>query len=193
MKLRRVVLGAGAVVVVVVAAAVYFLLTSLDAVVERAIERHGSEITGTAVRVASVDISLSSGRGTVRGLTIANPEGFKDAHFLKLGGGAVAVDLGSLMGDEVVIPTLTLTGLSLNLERTLKGSNYGAILKNMEKGAEKTDEPGKKFVIKELIIRDVNVSAKISLGPAKPAVPLSIDEMRFENVGSGGSGARART
>ena len=67
MKLRNVVLGAGVVVVVALAAGVYFLLTSLDVIVERAIEHYGSEITGTAVRVASVDISLSSGRGTVRG------------------------------------------------------------------------------------------------------------------------------
>ena len=73
MKVGRIALGAGAAVVVIAAVAAYLLLTSLDAIVERAIERYGSEITGTAVRVSSVDISLTSGRGTVRGLTVANP------------------------------------------------------------------------------------------------------------------------
>ena len=49
------------VVVVGVAAAVYFLLHSLDAIVERAIEHYGSEVTGTAVRVASAPVPASVG------------------------------------------------------------------------------------------------------------------------------------
>jgi hypothetical protein len=179
-------------VLLVVIVAVASIPLWIDSAAKSAIQTAGSDAMGVATTLKGIDIGIFGGEASLEGLEIANPEGFKDGHFLKLGGGTVAVDLGSLMGDEVVIPTLTLTGVSLNLERSLKGSNYGAILKNMEKGAEETAEPGKKFIIKELIIRDVEVSARVSLGPAKPAVPLALDEMRFENVGSDGSGVSMR-
>jgi len=161
----------------------------IDGVAKSAIETGGSDAMGVATTLKDVDIGVFGGEASLEGLEIANPDGFKSDHFLKLESGAVEVALGSLMDDEVVIPTLTLTGLSLNLERTAKGSNYGTILKNMEKGAETTDEPGKKFVIKLLVIRNVDVSAKTGLGVT---VPLSIDEMRFENLGSDGSGISMR-
>jgi hypothetical protein len=180
------------IVLLVVVVVVLSIPLWIDHAAKSAIETGGTDAMGVATTLKGVDIGIFGGEASLDGLEIANPEGFKDGHFLKLGGGTVAVDLGSLMEDEVVIPTLTLTGLSLNLERTLKGSNYGVIMKNMEKGAEETDEPGKKFVIKELIIRDVNVSARVSLGVVKPAVPLSLDEMRFENIGSDGSGVSMR-
>ena len=153
-------------VLLVVIVAVASIPLWIDGAAKSAIEAGGTDAMGVATTLKGVDIGIFGGEASLEGLEVANPEGFAAGHFLKLGGGSVAVDFGSLMGDEVVIPRLTLTGLSLNLERTLKGSNYGAIMKNMEKGAGKTDEPGKKFVIKELIIRDVNVSAMAPSGVA---------------------------
>ncbi|HME70599.1 MAG TPA: hypothetical protein VKM54_12120, partial [Myxococcota bacterium] len=63
-------------VLVLIAAAVYYVYSSLDTIVQAAIERYGSELTGTAVHVESVDLALAKGGGTIRGLRIANPAGF---------------------------------------------------------------------------------------------------------------------
>ncbi|MGE5893616.1 MAG: hypothetical protein ACM34I_06130, partial [bacterium] len=65
MKGSRRVLIIVAAVVVVLAAALYFLVTNIDSIVKAAIEKYGSEVTKTDVRVSSVKIKLSSGEGAV--------------------------------------------------------------------------------------------------------------------------------
>jgi hypothetical protein len=66
----------GAAVAVAIAGAAAWLLWSLDARVARAIEAHGAELFGTRVAVDSVEIDLAAGKGTIRGVRVANPEGF---------------------------------------------------------------------------------------------------------------------
>jgi hypothetical protein len=135
MKLRRVALGAGVAVAVIVAATAYYLLTSLDAIVERAIERYGSEITGTAVRVASVDISLSSGRGTVRGLSIANPEGFSRDSAFELGEIALQIDVATVASSPVVIDEIRIGAPAVLFEVNQAGAaNIDVIRKNAARG-----------------------------------------------------------
>ena len=134
MKLRSIVLGAGVVVVIAFGAAVYFLLTSLDGIVERAIERYGSEITGTAVRVASVDISLSSGRGTVRGLTVANPEGFSSGSAFRLEEITLQLDVGTVTSSPIVLDEIAIRAPAALFEVNKAGAaNVDEIRKNAER------------------------------------------------------------
>jgi uncharacterized protein involved in outer membrane biogenesis len=143
MKPRYIALGAGA-AVVVLAAAAYFTLTSLDAVVRRAIERYGSEVTGTAVRVYSVDISLSSGRGTVRRLTVANPEGFSSAHVLRLGEITLQIDVGSVTSSPIVIDEIDVTAPVVLFEVNQAGAaNVDVIRKSAERDLSAGDDDEK--------------------------------------------------
>ena len=73
--MKKVILGLVLVIILAIVGGVYYVLTNLDALVEAAIEKHGSEATQTAVRVDSVKIDLSNGAGAISGLTIANPTG----------------------------------------------------------------------------------------------------------------------
>ena len=59
---------AAALVVLVLAGAVAYVLTNLDGIVKRAIERYGSEATKTAVRVGSVSVKLARGEGALGAL-----------------------------------------------------------------------------------------------------------------------------
>ena len=74
--MKRIILFFLAVVVVAVIAGGFFLYRSLDALLVAAIEHYGSEALGTSVQVDTVSLELQSGKGTVRGLRVANPEGF---------------------------------------------------------------------------------------------------------------------
>ena len=67
---------AAVVVLLLIAGGLYYFLSSLNELVASAIESSGSEVTGTRVSVSGVDISLREGRGSIRGLRIANPAGF---------------------------------------------------------------------------------------------------------------------
>ena len=159
MKGRSIAIGAGAAVVVILAAAVYFTLTSLDGIVRRAIERHGSDITGTAVRVYSVDISLSSGRGTVRRLTVANPEGFSSAHALRLGEITLQIDVGSVASSPIVIEEIDVTAPVVLFEMNGSGAaNVDVIRKHAERPGpegddDDEDDDGKEEEPPRLLIR----------------------------------------
>ena len=59
--MKKVILGLMLIIVLAIAGSVYYLLTNLDALVEAAIEKYGSEATQTSVLVDSVKINLTDG------------------------------------------------------------------------------------------------------------------------------------
>ena len=72
---RNLVVGV-VIVLVAVGAAIYYFVSSVDEIVARAIESNGSAVTGTTVSGSGVRISLRDAKGSIRGLRIANPDGF---------------------------------------------------------------------------------------------------------------------
>lgn len=101
--MRRLLVVLALLVLVAAGALVWFVRFSLDGRVKRAIETHGSALTLSPVRVEGVNIDLAGGRGTIRGITVGNPEGFPSGPALSLAGIEIAIDVGSLAGDPLVI------------------------------------------------------------------------------------------
>ncbi len=126
----------GLLVVIALSVGVFTLLRSLDTIVEAAIEKYGSEITGTAVRVGSVEIMLTDGRGTIRGLTLANPSGFSSGSAFSLGEITLDIDPNSVTENPVVIDEVTVRApqVAYELDANL-GSNIQTILDNIERYA----------------------------------------------------------
>ncbi len=124
----------GLLVVAALGVGVFTLLRSLDAIVEAAIEKYGSEITGTTVRVASVEIILTDGRGTIRGLTIANPPGFSSGSAFSLGEITLDIEPNSVTENPVVIDEVRVLApqVAYELDANL-GSNIQTILDNIER------------------------------------------------------------
>ena len=69
-------IAVGAVVALIIVA-VIFVFSSLDGIVQTAVEKFGTEIVGAKVSLADVEISATSGKGILRGLKVGNPEPFK--------------------------------------------------------------------------------------------------------------------
>jgi hypothetical protein len=131
--MKRVILIGGALVVLGVVGALVYLASSVDSIVKRVIEQTGSELTGTAVRLDSVEIDLRSGGGTLRGLRVANPEGFSSADVFSLGEITVEIDLATLTQDPVVIRTVRIDAPEARLEVDAKGrTNVDVIRKRLE-------------------------------------------------------------
>jgi uncharacterized protein YhdP len=105
MRKRLVVLLAigAAVLVLAVAGVAVSLHFSLDGIVQRAIEEHGSRVTGTSVRVASVDLSPRTGRGVVRGVRVTNPDGWSGADAIEIAEIRFEVDVASLARRRPVV------------------------------------------------------------------------------------------
>ena len=106
--MKKVILGLVLIIILAIVGGVYYVLTNLDALVEAAIEKHGSEATQTAVRVDSVKIDLSNGAGGISGLTIANPKGFTRPYAFSLGEIRTGIDLQSLQEEPYIIDEITI-------------------------------------------------------------------------------------
>jgi hypothetical protein len=134
-----------AAVAVVAAVGLYVALRSLDSIVAGAIEKRGSELTGTAVRVESVEIVLSEGRARIVGLTVANPPGFSSAEAFRLGEIEARIDTGTLAGSPIVIEEIRIEAPRVSFEVDAEGqSNVEIIRRQAERSGKKRrdGEPG---------------------------------------------------
>ena len=89
----------GGVFLVLILAAVgagVYLLQNLDGIVKEVIEKVGSDVTGTNVRVDEVKIDLQGGAATLTGLTIANPAGFSEGNLFSMEAIRVIIDVASM-------------------------------------------------------------------------------------------------
>jgi hypothetical protein len=195
--------GALAVILILVAIGLYFLVSSLDSIVKAAVEKYGSDMTQATVRLDDVKIELTSGKGTLRRLTVGNPPGFKSERALSLGEIGLQLEVGSVTKDPVVIKDISITAPEVTYEFGLKGSNLDALKRNVDAygaqgkdkskpadSAKKTDKEGKKLVIEHLYVRNgrVNVSATELQGRT---ASTSLPDIHLTNIGKKTGGATA--
>lgn len=129
-----------AIVGLVVVIAVVWLLGSLDQIVERQIEAIGTELTGVPVRVGSVGIDIRKGSGQIRGLEIANPEGYAADNAFDMALLRLDIDLESLGGQPLVLDELTIESPVVNAEINERGgSNLKEILDNVSQNTRQAD------------------------------------------------------
>ena len=161
----------------------------IDTIAKTAIERGATYALGVEATLGSADVGLLSGTFSMGDLTVANPAGFESPHFTHLQEGRVEVALASLRKDTVVLPTLTLSGLDVHLDKHEGKANYNVILENLSRfesgeGAEK-EAGGKKFVINEILIQRIVVHVQLlPIGGDLTKLDLAINEVRLRNVGS---------
>lgn len=188
-KLKKIIV----VVVVIVVVLVVAVVLGIDRIAKTGTEAGATYALGVPTTLNSADIGILQGRTELQQLQVNNPEGFDSSHFLKLNRGALSVSLGSLTGDLVEVPEFTLEGIELNLEKKGAQSNYQVILDNLKKfeskgesePAKKETKEGKRFVIREILIKDVKVRVKAApLGANLVDVTVPIDELRLKDVGS---------
>lgn len=151
MKTSKVILLVLTVLVIIVAAAIFFLVRNLDSLVASAIEKYGTAAAGTPVQVQTVEIGLKEGRGSVRGLTVANPPEFSDRHIFSLGEITLDLDTESLTSELPEVQEIRIGQPAFLFEVNEKaGTNLDALKKNVrerqrtEKEAaqtERKDEP----------------------------------------------------
>ncbi|HXV76914.1 MAG TPA: hypothetical protein VD788_11425 [Candidatus Polarisedimenticolaceae bacterium] len=140
-KPSKFVLAGGVVVLIAAGIAVWLLLGNLDRIVKRAVERVGSETTGTRVALDDVLISIRSTEGALDGLTIANPPGYETTHALELERVRLALDLSSLRTDEVVLREVAVDGAHVVFEQKGQTSNLRTLLDHVERAGRESGDP----------------------------------------------------
>jgi uncharacterized protein involved in outer membrane biogenesis len=173
--------------VILLAVAIFVVGYFADDIAKAAIEKGGTEALGVTTTVEKCHIGFFTGKFSMNDLAIANPKSFGDGNFLQLGEGAIEISALSLLSDKIEVPELLLSGTRLNLIQGAGGSNYGTILDNLEKfqgPSEPSNEEGKRFIVKRLLIEDVVVTVlpvqQLGIG----SVTVPIEKIELNDIGS---------
>lgn len=125
-----------AVVVVLAVAAAVAASLFFGRIVKAAVVAAGPKVLGAPVELGLVSVSPLTGSGTLRGLVIGNPPGFKTDHAVKVGSVEVKVKLASLMTDTIVVERVAVRDPELVWEIGSGGdSNLTRLQKNAQESA----------------------------------------------------------
>jgi uncharacterized protein involved in outer membrane biogenesis len=188
---------AGLILVVVIVVVVGVL--NLDRGIKAAVETLGPKYTQADVSLNEVDLSLKTGKGSLRGLTVGNPAGFKTAQAFSLGEITVQVDTSTVTSDVIVIEQIRILAPQITYESGKNGSNLDQLQKNVTAAAGGTgetpgteqDDSAEKAV--KLIIRDLQISdGKLSYSNAllgDKTVDVALPAIQLTNIGEKSGGA----
>ena len=195
-----VVLGAAALVAV-------FLFSG--SIIKTVVEEVGGKATQAKVTLAEVSLSPLSGEGSLKGLTIGNPKGFKSPLAIKLGEVSLKVDTATIGNDTIVIKEVVIAGPDITYELgDTGGDNIRTIQKNTRsyagsrsgggapagKPAPAPSQPAakgdkeKKVVIENLYVRGGRVSVTASALGGKP-LATGLPDIHLANIGKSSGGA----
>ncbi len=145
-------------------------LWNLGALIKKTINTYGPSLTQATVHVEGVRVLLFTGEAHLSNFYLGNPEGFKSPHALKAPSIHLDLNEASLVGNTIVIDKIELIRPEINCEKVWGKDNFKQLLKNVRSYDSKpptanrpaADKEGKKLIIRDLFIRDAEVTLAIS-------------------------------
>jgi hypothetical protein len=197
--MKRVAIGLTALITILVVG-VLVLYSSMGAIITKAVNTTGPEIIQAEVKLDETVIDATSGKGSLHGLLIGNPEGFETESAFKMDKIEITIDPGSITSDIIVINEIIIQAPEVTYELGGNGSNVAAIQKNVDAFVKKyagaseskeksgAKEGGTKMVIDHVYVKDgkVNISATF-LGGKSMTVPLP--DIHLKDIGKEEKGA----
>ncbi len=186
----RVVAAVAALAVVALVAAGVWLYLALDQVVRRAIENYVPEILQATVELDEVKLSPADGAGTIRGLRIGNPQGFRAPHSATAGAIAFAVDPATVVKDVVLVRRIAVERPSITYEPGAKGSNIEALQRNVARyvGASGDAKSGRRLIVESLTIRGARVTYAPQVGRGTATIAFDLPDIQLRDIGKGRGG-----
>ena len=186
-----------------VVVAIAGVLLYLEPLVKTTVNTVGTKIVGTKVNLDGFRFSPFAGEAEIKGLTVANPEGYKTPNLLDLGRVYAKVNVPSLFTDTIVVEEVSVNGIALTYEMPdLSTNNVMQIQQNIAKNTtvektlesedikeevqEKTSiEPSssKNIIIKKVVVDGGSLNAIIPLQPE--ALTLNMPAIEINGIGEG--------
>ncbi|MDZ7938962.1 MAG: hypothetical protein U5M53_12045 [Rhodoferax sp.] len=137
---------------------------NLDDLVQSAISKYGTAMTGATVKVSAVKLKAANGHGTLKGLLVGNPAGFKTPYAVKADTIELEVDVASLTKDVVLVKKIAVIAPEVIYEKGDAITNVDAIQKNIAQylGPSTNTGPGKKLIVQEFVIRGAKAQVSAS-------------------------------
>ncbi len=204
---RGILIGGGALIAALVIVVVVFL-AGLDNLIKSAIETYGPDMTQSDVQVDSVSVS-SSGEGSIKGMSIDNPEGFESKRAFSLGSIELAIDTGTVTEDVITIKKIAIREPSITYEIQKGGrTNFDALMENVNayvneltggdtggddagEGTQTAEEgESKKFIIEDFLLEGGEV-AVVAQGLGLGEISASLPRIHMTDIGKSKGGADA--
>jgi len=202
--MKKIVLWIGVVLVLLVIGGLAVVALNLDKTVKRGVETMGPRMTKTDVKLDGVTLSLLSGGGTLKGLSVGNPEGFKAPLSISVGSTTLAVTPRSLFSDKIVVRKIEVIQPEVTVEISPNGINLSKLLSNIQDAAGRSDtnaapkpkeeptgeETRKKFQVDDFLIS----KAKMRLDTTQlggNVQELTIGDIHLTGLGAGPDGITA--
>ena len=166
-------------IAVLVAAALVVLTFFFGSIVRAGVNKYGPAITKTKVELADARIFPLTGQGSIRGLVIGNPPGWRSDRAIYLGEASLSIAPLSLWRDHVVINDVLIDQPEFVYETKIFSSNLQDLLKNLRGAAGPAPEaaiaaaqsrPPRRYEVKRLRLQNGKVT--IAVGSSSTSVPL---------------------
>jgi len=184
------ILGVLALLVIVALVAITIFASRI---VKTAVETGGPKVLGVPVTLGSAHVSLLRGRIILKDFEVGNPEKFKTPFLFQMGKLDIDVDMSSLKSGQILVKKIHILKPKIIYEKSLKTSNVGALLKNLEgdkkedakeeKKEIEDDNTNKKSVIIEEFLMDdgqISLSTTLALGQA---IPIPLPAIHMTDIG----------
>lgn len=166
----------------VIAGALFFVF-NLGSIVARAIEQHGSAVTGTPVAVSGVDLSLREGSGTIRDLRIASPDGFGTPDALSFEGIAIALNVEESSRELIVLDEVRIAQPVVRVEVGPTGkTNIDEIRRRVQAFVAEANLEDERVRIRTLAFEKGRIEVDASAVGLEPRT-LDLPELRLQDVG----------
>ena len=185
--------------------AVGVVLFYLEPLVKTTVNTVGTKIVGTQVNLDGFRFSPFAGEAEVKGLSVANPEGYKTQNLINLGRVFVKVNVPSLFSDTIVVDEVSVNGIALSYEMPdLSTSNVMQIQQNIAKNTSSRETPvaeeentkvkeetpaqttsSKNVIIKKVVVEGGALSALIPFQPE--ALTLNMPAIEINGIGEQGN------
>jgi uncharacterized protein involved in outer membrane biogenesis len=162
---KKILIGTGIGVLVVILAVVIIAGFFVGDIIKAGMETIGPKVTQTSLTVNSVNVSVLTGSGGVKGLIVGNPAGFKSTNAISVGKAAVSVAPFSVLGDKIVIKSVEVREPEINFDGNPFGANN--LQKIMDNVSAFTGGPEDKTA---------DTNAPVKPGAPKPAKKLQVDD-----------------
>jgi len=182
--------------IVLVILAVIAVALFLDSAVKKGVETVGPMLTKVEVKLDSVNLSLFSGGGKLKGLFVGNPSGYKSSAAMQVGTASLALQPSSILSDKVVIKSINLQAPEITFETDLRGNNLSKLLSNVQEttggGGSSTvqtnSKAARKLQVDDFLISGgkIHLTLNAPLGSQSATVPLP--EIHLTGLGQGPDG-----